>query len=106
MAIPKDKLDELKAKHGANLYTYASDDLDFAFRRPASAEYRKHQMQIATDRANTFDATEALIKACVVYPDREELDRILEDWPGLVNDLGGEILLVAMRSPKADAKKA
>lgn len=105
MPIPQAKLDELKQKHGA-VWTVTRDDVDVAFRKPTGAEYRKYISTVAGDKSATFDAFEALCHACVVYPEGPAARDLLDEWPGLVPDIGGEIALVAGKSAKAEAKKA
>ncbi len=105
MAIPEEKLTALKREHGT-IYVLDRDGQDFAFRPIKSVEYRAYHMAVATDRANIFDASEVVAKACYVYPDAAALNAVLESHPGLIPDLGGEVMLAGKMGAETRAKKA
>lgn len=106
MSISKERLEALKQKHGADkVFVLERGGEQLAFRKASRAEYRRYAMRMQ-DPADRFDANEELVKACFVEPEPAALDTLLEEFPGLVTDLGGEIALVAGMHAKAEAKKA
>src|SRR6476619_2626620 len=105
MAIEETKLADLKQKHG-NVWTLKRGEFDIAFRKPTQMEYREYSMAIATDRSNLFDASQRIAQSCIVYPDTKAAEALLNDYPGLVLDLGGVVSVIASLSAKGDAKKA
>lgn len=105
MAIDDKKLEELKQKHGS-VWLLKRGEFDIAFRKPTSMEYRKYSMDVSTDKSQFYDANEAICKACIVYPEGKAAETLLEEWPGLIPDVGQEVLAVAQLSAKAEGKKA
>lgn len=102
------KLEAFKATHGAHrVFTLDRGELGvLVFRKATGAEYRRLTMKIAENRANAYDANEELLRACVLEPSGPALDALLDEYPGLVLDIGGEIALVANNDHRTEAKKA
>lgn len=104
--IPAEKLDALKAQHGAGkVFTLVRGEVTIALRKPTRAEYRRFVMKLQ-DKTELYDANEELVRACVLEPSGAALEAILDEWPGLVTDVGGELLMLAGMQAKAEAKKA
>lgn len=107
MAISEEKLESLKAQFGSKLFVYTEGEVEVAFRKPSSMEYRKHLSVVTEDKGRIFDSLDALVRQCVVSESRETLELLLEEYPGLTFSLGGEILSSASpNAGKHEAKKA
>ncbi len=105
MERPSDaELDQLKAEH-KHVYLFEKNDFCFVLRRPKGLEYRRHQNKIAEDRKQLYDANHELALVCTVWPSRDVLLATFDDFPGLVSEVGAELLALAHNSDKAEAKK-
>lgn len=99
------EIDALKAEH-KNVFTFEKNEFYFLLRRPKGIEYRRHQSKIAEDRKALYDANQELSLVCTVWPKREVLMALFDDYPGFVSEVGAELLALAHNSEKAEAKKA
>lgn len=65
----------------------------FAFRRPNPAEWHRYRSESLTQdpqvKANAF---QSLVIPCCLYPDRAALMVMLQERPGLFEQLGGELV--------------
>ena len=90
MTLPnQDKIDSLKAEYG-EINAYPVAGYEFICRCPTDAIYKKFRTQIM-DENKRMNASEELVRACVVWPEREEFSSILKKRPGIVETLLGEL---------------
>jgi len=99
------ELEELRAGN-KDVFVFEKNDFTFVLRRPKGIEYRRHQSKIADDRKNLYDANQELALVCTLWPKRDALMALFEDYPGMVSEVGAELLALAHNSEKAEAKKA
>lgn len=82
---------EFEAKYGTGKILHLKRHGEEAlFRRPNREEWRLFMTQIH-DEDTRADAIERLAVKCCVYPDSSELNRILDDKPGLAQSWGNEV---------------
>ena len=68
------------------------DGETFAFRRPSASEWYRYRTEWLNDRPDVqAGAVKTLVLACRVYPSHVELAKALEDRPGLVEAIGGQL---------------
>lgn len=104
MSIEQEKLDALKAKHG-EVHSLEHQGVTFIVIAPNRALWRRFRTQLLDDRKRQ-DALEHLLRDCVVHPAKEEVDRILDRKPGLVETFGKEICELAGGGGGEAEKKA
>jgi hypothetical protein len=73
--------------------TAGKDDGDvFAFRRPSSSEWYRYRSEWLTEQpAVQAGAVKTLVTACRVYPSQVEFSKAIEERPGLVESIGGQL---------------
>jgi hypothetical protein len=84
-----EQMTELEAKHGGDLRVVEDGDRVFVLGKP-EGKLRGYVDRFVTTAANErkrLEATEQLVKACCVHPDKETLKRVLDDEPGLALSL-------------------
>ncbi len=96
------QLQEIKSK---NAFIFEKGGHKFYLRKPNMGEFRKFDMAVSGNPQNQFDAAHDLAQACVLFPTVEDLEKIFDDAPGLVKEVGGELYALASNSLKAEAKK-
>lgn len=76
------------------IYLSVYDEEEFAWRKIKRREYT--EIMENTPEEDIDDVIEyrqyQTIKACVLSPEGEMLDKLIEDYPGLLTSLSGEIL--------------
>lgn len=93
-----EQLKELRAKHGRRCVAmeFRDEVLDethqFAVRPASSGEFDRFVSKASDDRANELNR---LARACTVFPEAMELDRLLEEYPGLYPKLAEQALELA-----------
>jgi hypothetical protein len=100
----KDKITELKSKHGGELHLLVAAGEYCIATTPSPAQYQQFKDYAADDRKRTH-ALETLTRACVVYPDPAGLDVLLERKPGLATSFGGKLTELAGAVEEVEAKK-
>jgi hypothetical protein len=79
------QIDELKAKHGANIVGVVDEDGNiFVLKRPSRADFDRW---FDSDRKSP-DARQ-LVKSCLVYPSASDMDSALDKQPGLLQCRNG-----------------
>ncbi len=92
MAIDPKIVAELKEKHPAlKLFQVGS----IIVKRPGPVEYRKFKVKGMTGGAARADATEELVRDCLVYPDQAAFTAMVNDQPALVDVLVDRLLDLA-----------
>jgi hypothetical protein len=85
----EEQLSELHEKHGDDLRIVEDGDRVFILAKPEGKlrGYVDRFVTTASNERKRLDATEQLVKACCVHPDKDTLRRVLEDEPGLALSL-------------------
>ena len=68
------------------------------FKRPSAGEYRRF-----TDSKMAAVDTLRLVSRCRVHPDAPAFDRILDRWPGLLDQLGLQVAALAGNRKASEA---
>ena len=76
LAHVKDRLHDLKARHGDDLHLLSAAGEHVVATVPSAAQFQQFKDYAADERKRTR-ALETLTRACVVYPDAEALDVLL-----------------------------
>ena len=100
--LDEKKLDELRTKHG-KLHIRAVDDTDFVLRAPSRLEYRKWKADIQDERKK-LDASELLLLPCIVYPEPQDFQAMLDERPALADTLGLQLLEIAGMTKAVEKK--
>jgi hypothetical protein len=100
-SITQDKafIAKLKSEHGNDLRIVETDDTEIVLRPPTRVEWAAFR-SMASEKDKKQYAQEDLSRACVVYPDREAFDKLLDKRPGLgdaLSDICGELAIGAER---------
>ncbi len=87
--IPKNVIEELKAKH-ADVRMLADEEAEFvgAFRPATRAEYEEMKREA---RVDTETAAEAFVKHCLLWPTIEEMDKVASRRAALYGQLSKRI---------------
>lgn len=87
-------IQDLKDNYG-EIYELKSDSADedykikeYVFMKPTRVHLSRFAKGVAND---TFKALHTLIMDCLVYPDKGQVQEQLDEKPGLVVSLGGEL---------------
>lgn len=95
---------KLKSEHGSDLRLVVTDDAEIVLRPPHKGEWAAFRA-MAQEKDKKQFAQEDLSRACVIYPERAEFDKLLDKRPGLgdaLSDVAGEL---AVGAEKIVAKK-
>jgi hypothetical protein len=95
-------LEKLKSEHGA-LHEISHDGESVIVKSPNRATWKRFRAQ-AQDDGKRIIAMEELVRACVVHPERGELEGLLDRRPGLVETFGKALADLAGASDKAEKK--
>lgn len=102
--IADDVIQKLKAQHGDELHQLTAAGLIFIARPPTRADYLRFT-EMAADAKKRARAVEMLTRACIVYPEPDDFDALLERKPGLATSLGGELVELAGAVEEVEVKK-
>lgn len=95
------KIDALKAAHGELRKVTTKRGDAYVVRGATTAEWRRFRSESASDRARA-NATETLVRACVVHPETAAFSAALEKQPGLVEVLAEHV--VQLSGAETDAQ--
>jgi hypothetical protein len=93
-------IQQLKAEHG-EIYLLTAAEQSVIVKKPSRAVVKRFLSTITKDDRR-HDAFEALLKDCVVWPDRAELGKLLEHKPGIVLPFGQKLSELAGAVEEAD----
>ncbi len=79
-----EKIEQLKATHGAALSCVLAKTGPLVFRKPTRTEYDRWFDKNAANKAESSKNARELAKACRVYPDEAGLDAALEATPAIL----------------------
>jgi hypothetical protein len=94
-------LEEAKAEHGGKVAVVETAVGRVIVKRPNSVYFRRY-MDAGSTKSEDL---EKLVRHCLVHPDRDRLDRILEEQPGALLHLVSEIHeLAGIRAKEVSGK--
>lgn len=102
--MDKELIAKLKAEHGDDLRMVETDDAEIVMRPPTRVQWAAFR-SMGADKDKRQYAQEDLSRACVVYPSREEFDKLLDKRPGLGDALSDVAAELAVGAEKIVAKK-
>lgn len=94
---------DLKAKYGA-IEMLSHDEEDVIVRPPPAAEWKRFRAMIS-DESQRAMALETLCRACIVYPEGQEVSDLFNRLPGLAETFGNELTTMAGLAKGATRKK-
>lgn len=74
------------------------------FRAPTRDEYKRWREQVHDARKKS-DATETLVRTCVLYPDRKTFDTWLDARAGIADECGDAVTDLAGATGRASVKR-
>lgn len=108
MEIPKAKLAELtlklKSEHGEDIHLLTTSGEQLIARSPTRAEFTRF-VDESSETKRKARALETLTRACVLYPDAEALDALLEKRPGIGSSVAIKLVEIAGADQEVEAKK-
>lgn len=84
-AEEKIQLDELEVKHGRVFPFRVTGHGLIVLRRPLRPEWRKYQNEIRRPQTDIMIADENFAKLLTLVPDAQGLDKVLDEFPGLID---------------------
>lgn len=101
-------IDSLKTKYGDIWQLKASldnsDECVILVRKPSRAAYDQYRSNLFDEDRRRF-AFQNLLLECVVYPDRGQMDEVLDKLPGLCETFGPECAKLAGNTRAVEVKK-
>ena len=94
MGPTEEQLAELRTQHSDRLHVVEFDDpveATVVFKRPSRAVWGRFVDSVGRDSESRTRVGTELVESCVVFPERDELKRLLDDVPGLVLSITGAI---------------
>jgi hypothetical protein len=106
--LPQTQIEDLKLKHGEihllEHPVYA--DAVVIARRPSKMDYDRFVSEASDDRKNVkTKALETFVKRAIVHPERTQVDKLIERYPGLVAGYGDKLLEMVAVDQRVEAKK-
>lgn len=98
--LTKEAIEALKAVHG-DLRKVNTKRGTFIVRGATTGEWRRFRSESAQDRTKA-NATETLVRACVVHPDAAGFSAAVDKAPGLIETLGEHV--VQLSGAETDAQ--
>lgn len=108
--MTEDQIKELKEKHGKRIAvvpipaTEWDEACEIVVKAPPRGEYKRFRKMLFDDTEKA-DALETLAKACVIHPELQQFQKMLDDRPALAETVGGKAAELAGAEGKVDAKK-
>lgn len=96
---------ELKEKHGINrVHKLSVDDATAIYvRMPPSGVWRRFRSQV-NDPRKRDEASETLLRSCLLHPSQEQLTTMVDERPGLMDNFGGMVIELAGLGDKGEKK--
>ena len=92
--VTEELLEKLKAEHKYVAYVNGEFDDEIVWevvlRKPTAKEYKMLRAQVS-DGSQKATAGEVVFRKIIIYPDRDKIDALLEEWPGVAEACGGAI---------------
>lgn len=92
----------LKAQHGM-VFRYTIDGQTLLFRRAKRADYRRFKTEAMDEKRRPF-ATENLAAACLLQPDSDTYEALLERYPAVPERVASDLLDDMMQLEKFEKK--
>jgi hypothetical protein len=98
-------LEAAKAEHGVdNLRLVRTGGREYLLKRPSRGEYQRFRKESSNDRMKD-ECVETLVLDTIVIPSRDEFIALLDELPGLCEELVDHVLELAGLTGKAQAGK-
>lgn len=95
-------VEDLKAKHaGVKMSLLQHQGASIIVRHPTPAIYRKSKAY-SRDEKTSADANEQLVRDCLLWPSKEELNAIMQDQPAITDTFASDLVKIAGGARGAD----
>lgn len=91
--IDKALLEQLRAQHG-DVFELTEGGETVVVKRPSRGDYRRFRQDRQDDKRRAM-ALETLFEACLVHPELDALEPVLDRKPALADVFGGRLLEIA-----------
>jgi hypothetical protein len=96
---------QLKSEHGDRLEVLELDDgLEIVAKPPSEGEWERFTAMTLDDEQKP-KAMKTLVRACVVYPPKDEFVALLKERPALVGSIGKQLHEMAGAAKNVQRKK-
>ena len=107
--LSQDEIEKLKASHpGVELHFVTAGigerEVSVIVKVPNRERWNRFKSQVGDPHRKAM-AFESLVRDCVVHPSAGELDRLLEQRPGLAEAFGGKLTEIAGLEESVAARK-
>ncbi len=96
------ELEQLKGRHGRLVRLEAVGQVVYV-KRATREVYKRFRAQ-ASDEAKRPVAAANLVAACLVWPEKAEAEALFDEYPGLVDTIGGSLLELAGVTQEVEKK--
>jgi hypothetical protein len=106
--LTDEQIQELKNKHGElTLLTHPEfSDAAMIVRRPTKADSDRFDSEILSDRATVkAKAMSVFLKNCVVHPNRDATEKIIDRYPGIVSTYAEKLFDMIAADRRVETKK-
>jgi hypothetical protein len=102
--LKPEEIQQLKQEHGE---LHQLDHLGYTVvvKIPSRAAWKRYRHMMFDDRKQS-EAPEALLRECIVWPSRDEVERMLLKRPGLSETFGGLLMEICGGKGELAEKKA
>lgn len=98
--------EEAQQKYGRIVVLENVDQFgDLIFKKPARGDYMRYMSHLTDDSREKSATIIAFVKACVVVPDAKAFEAVIDEYPGIVVDVAGQLADLATPDSKAIVKK-
>lgn len=105
MELTPEQIAQLKDQHGDNIHMITTDENDsIVAKAPTKPIYEKYKAALFDDRKRAR-ANEGLVRDCLVAPDRETFNAMIETKPALIETYATKLLELAGAREAVEAKK-
>lgn len=104
MSIDQSIIERLKGQHGRELHVIECEGREVIVKPVSRAAYSIFK-EMAVDPDRKAKAGDELFYSVCVYPEGEQLEKMIDERPFLLTHFSGKVIELAGASEKATAKK-
>ena len=111
MSLKTEEVEALRVTHGRVAHVKSSTTNDdgspeweVVLRKPKRIEYKAYR-SMRHDDSRRADAQEELVRRLMVVPSGEDIDELIEEWPGIPEGCSEALMKLAGLAGQESAKK-
>jgi hypothetical protein len=105
MALSDEQIQKFKAEHGEDLYCFNTEAGDVVLKPPSRAAFKRFVDQDAAGKVARSAGLETLVRDCVVYPERKDVESILDRYPGYLVHFAAKVQELGRAGAELEGKK-